>query len=395
MLYRKLFLNFLILLLFIQIVFHYSGLEAIRYMLYSMELAFIFFSLFTSIKKVAKITPELFYLILFLVIIAFNLLLNQQNKINDVSKIFGGIVIFIASFHLYKENNKINIKEKKKVILIALLPLFIYGLDILIGFQESATSMSIFSNSNNYIFFSICCLWLMMIYDFSEKIIMCFIALSFAVTSTLGAFLAIVIATIFYFRKRIFAPRFFVFLTAAALGGGALILYSDLYLFERLRGTANVFYTLINDYSLKEFSNISFGHAMALSGSSDGSDVSFLFRIKLWTESLTYFFNQDMIYWLFGLGFGAIPGINSFGLVAHNDYLTWLVESGFFGFTLIVFGIWIGFLKLRKTKFIIPYLAILIYFFSENLFYNFFAISLFAFCLALTLQIVNNENFTD
>ena len=134
---------------------------------------------------------------------------------------------------------------------------------------------------------------------------------------------------------------------------------------------------------------------MAMSGSNDGSDVSFLFRIKIWTESFTYFFNQNLIFLLFGLGFGATPHINSFGLVAHNDYLTWLIEFGFLGFTLIVLGIWKGFSKLKSTIYIIPYLAILIYFFTDNLYYNFFAIAVFAFCLALTLQKTRNENFTN
>ena len=186
-----------------------------------------------------------------------------------------------------------------------------------------------------------------------------------------------------------------MFFSIAASVGIILIIYSDLYLFERIRGTANVFYTLISDYNINEFADIGFGDAMAMSGSNDGSDVSFLFRIKIWTESLTYFLNQNIIILLFGLGFGATPEINSFGLVAHNDYLTWLIEFGFFGFTLIVYGIWKGFLKLKDTIFIIPYLAILIYFFTENLFYNFFAIAIFSFCLALTLQKIKNENFTD
>ena len=92
----------------------------------------------------------------------------------------------------------------------------------------------------------------------------------------------------------------------------------------------------------------------------------------------------DFFYLVFGSGFGSVPKINSFGLVAHNDYLTWLVDLGISGFLLIVYGVWSSFSKLSKTYFIIPYLTILIYFFTENLFYNFFAVMLFSFCLAAT-----------
>ena len=395
MLYRKIFLNSLIAFLLIQALFHYSDVEMLKYLLYATELSFILFSLLTVIKKVPKLTSEIFYLISFSVLVLFNFFVNQQSQIDDITKIFGGIVIFTASFYLCRGEYTVKKNERIKLIFIAFLPFFIFVIDTIFGYKESENAMSIFSNSNNYIFFSICCIWLMMLYDFSRKLVLSFTALSLAVTSTLGAFLALNIAAVFYFRKKIFSPRFFIFFSIAASVGIILIIYSDLYLFERIRGTANVFYTLISDYNINEFADIGFGDAMAMSGSNDGSDVSFLFRIKIWTESLTYFLNQNIIILLFGLGFGATPEINSFGLVAHNDYLTWLIEFGFFGFTLIVYGIWKGFLKLKDTIFIIPYLAILIYFFTENLFYNFFAIAIFSFCLALTLQKIKNENFTD
>ena len=210
MLYRKIFLNSLILFLLIQVFFHYSGVEILKYALYASELAFIFFSLLTVVRKVPKLTPEIFYLASFLVLVLFSFLLNQENQVNDISKIFGGIVIFTASFYLCSREYEIEKKEIKKILFIALLPLLVFVLDIVLGYSESANSMSIFSNSNNYIFFSICCIWLMMLYDYSRKSILSFTALSFAVTSTLGAFLAFLLATIFYFRKKIFSPRFFL-----------------------------------------------------------------------------------------------------------------------------------------------------------------------------------------
>ena len=176
MLYRKIFLNSLILFLLIQVLFHYSGIEILKYALYAAELAFIFFSLLAVVRKIPKLTPELFYLTAFLVIVLFSLLINQENQVNDITKIFGGIVIFTASFYLCSGEYKIERKEVKKIFFIALLPLLIFVLDTALGYRESVKSMSIFSNSNNYIFFSICCIWLMMLYDFSIKTLLSFMA---------------------------------------------------------------------------------------------------------------------------------------------------------------------------------------------------------------------------
>lgn len=394
MLYRKILLISILIFLFIQTAFHYSELEIIKYLLYSLEISLIGLSLIVVIKGVRKLTVKLFYLVLFLVIVLITFILNGQNKVDDIFKIFGGITIFLSAFYWYSDKAPSTI-EKWMVVLISILPFLVYIFDSLSGFKEGLNSMSIFSNSNNYIFFSLCCVWLMMLYKFPQKIIWGFLALSFAITSTLGAFLGFAVATAFYFRKRILNPRGFAFFGTLAIIGTILILYSDLYLFQRIRGTANVISTLLANYDLSDLSKVSFGEAMALSGSMDGSDVSFLFRIKLWSETIIYFFDQGFVNLLFGLGFGSIPGTNSFGLVAHNDYFTWLIESGFIGFTLIVSGIWVGFLKLKDTQYIIPYLAILIYFMSENLFYNFFALCIFSFCLASSIQQLRNENITN
>lgn len=393
--FRKIFIRLLSFLLSIQTLYHYIGFELLRFLVYAVELTFIFLSLIVVVQQVNRLSGKFIYLSLLALVLLFSFQLNGKSEIDDIFKILGGTVIFLASYYLFNNRVDIGKTEKREVVFVAVLPLVVFLIDSYIGFQENLNAMSIFSNSNNYIFFSLCCLWLMMVYKIPKKIIWGYLAVSFAVTSTLGAFLGITVATAFYFRRKIFIPKFFLLFSVFIMAVAALVLYSDLYLFDRIRGTATVFYTLFTNYSITEFSSIGFGEAMSLSGSSDGSDTSFLFRIKLWTESLLYFLDQSFFYLLFGLGFGSIPDINSFGLVAHNDYLTWFIETGIIGFFFIVFGIWSGFVKLKNTRYIIPYLGILIYFFSENLFYNFFAIMLFAFCLATSLQNTNNENTTD
>jgi hypothetical protein len=407
MYYKKIFLSTLLAMLVIQILFHYTELEAFKYLLYSIELIFIFSSLFSVIKNVNGLNGKFIYLLIFIAIISINLILNKQNKIDDIFKIFASIVIFLATYYL--DNNQLIRSRITQygVIIVSLLPLLVLVIDYTIGFQENSNTMSIFFNSNNYIFYSICCTWLMMINKISNKLVWCFLVLSFAITSTLGAILGVVLSIIFYFRKKILIPSYFIGILIISLLGIYLVLYSDLYLFQKIRGTVNVFNTLISGYNLNEFSEISFGEAMNSSGSLDNSNLSFLFRIKIWSEILTCFFNQDLVNIFFGMGVGSVPKINSFGLVAHNDYLTWLFETGLIGLGIITYGLLYGIKKLGNSRYMIPYVAILIYFFTENLFFNFFGDMIFMYCLAFSIKqvklelIINkiikhqiNENFT-
>lgn len=405
------FLNVLAFLLLTQTVFHYSGSQVTKYGIYITEIVFIFITIFSVLQKGGEKYGFLSYVFLLILTFIPNLILNYNfnYNIDEIVKIFGSVFIFIATFNLSNVSLIfITRKEQFSVYIISIIPFIVYLADSLLGFQRGVNEMSIFSNSNTYIFFSICCVWLMMVFKIPRKFIWIYFVLNFMITSTLGALMAVVLAVLFYYRMKIFKFHYLLGFLTLSLVVLYLVLTSDLYLFERLRGSGDVFYTLYKNYSLSEFSDVSYGQAMALSGSEDGSNVSFLFRIKIWTESIIYFFNQHFIHILFGLGFGSVPKINSYGLVAHNDYLSWLIETGVVGSMVIIYGVWFGFKKLKATEYIIPYLSILIYFISENLYFNFFGDMIFSFCLALSLKQVGfnlffkqeilktkHENFTD
>ncbi|SFS55246.1 O-antigen ligase like membrane protein [Zhouia amylolytica] len=393
---QKLFFSVMIIFLFLQVGYHYSQYDLIKYILYSLEITLLFigFNFFLKNKVGKEAYGGLKYLMLISSIFIVNYTLNGLDGIVDSIKIFGAIIIFLATT-LIKLKPNILKRDKIKVIIMSGIPLLVVIMDKIIGFQESDKSLSIFVNSNNYIFFAICCCWLMLLCNVSKKIVLVYILISFAITSTLGALLSICIATLFYLRKRVFKLKYFLLSVLLILVGMILFDNSDLYLFQRVRGTMNVVSNLLSNYKFSQLSEVGFGEAMKISGSSDGSDVSFLFRIKIWTEILAHFLNQGIENILFGIGFGQIPNVNSFGLVAHNDYLTWLVEFGLFGFLTIIVGLITCFKKLKNTVYIIPYLTILIYFFSENLFYNFFGIVLFAYCTALSIKKNRNESITN
>ncbi|OXG08338.1 hypothetical protein BC749_104287 [Flavobacterium araucananum] len=373
----------------IEIVFHYTGAESVKLLLYGCEILFILFSLNFVIQETKKGMANMTYLIIYVLSVSCTFFLNEHNKIDDAFKIFGGIAIYSASLYSFKNGFVISKKNQIEVGIISLLPLLIFVFDKIIGFQESVYSISIFPNSNNYVLYNICCVWLMMIYNFQKKYILTFLIISFLITTTLGALLSVLIAVCYYFRSKIFRLKYIFSSSFLLIVIVFLITYSDIYIFEKLRNSITVFGSLLNEGSVGNLSSVSFEDALLMSNSKDDSNLSFLFRIKIWTEIIYYFFNQDFFNLIFGLGFRSVPQINSFGLVAHNDYLTWLVDLGFSGFCIIVYGVWSGFKKLSKTEYIIPYLSILIYFFTENLFYNFFAVIIFCFCLATSIRILN------
>lgn len=109
------------------------------------------------------------------------------------------------------------------------------------------------------------------------------------------------------------------------------------------------------------------------------TDLSFLFRLKHWHELLSIYISGNSYEWLFGFGAGAAVQLSASHLVPHNDYLRMLFEFGFitfFGFSMLMILIvsYIG-----RGWYLVPFLAIAIYFSSDNLINNYIAMLLFFF----------------
>ena len=382
-------LNFFTLFVVVAICHHYSRQQLIKNLLYLLELLFVIWLSYDWFQRI-KEKKNLMYFFILIVYFVFHVSLNNQSDLKDLIKIYGTIIVYI-----YVYNFKFNFRnyDQKQIAFIALSPLLVLFIDVIIGFSSGVkNSLSFFYNSNNFIYYTICCAWLLELSGFKRGYIILYLLLSFAVSSTLGAVLAFIIGLSFFLRKKILSIKYVSFMTLFLGSFYTLLMYSDLYLLERIRGTGTLIINLLDDYSISEFSDVSFGEAMSYSNSEDGSNVSFLFRIKIWSECLQVFLSESLVYICLGIGFGTIPMINSFGLVAHNDYLTILIEGGGVGLVILTYGAWSGFLKLKSTIYIIPYLAILIYFFTENLYFNFFGNILFSICLAVSVRQVEKNN---
>ncbi len=115
-------------------------------------------------------------------------------------------------------------------------------------------------------------------------------------------------------------------------------------------------------------------------------DLSFMFRIKHWLELLAVYQAGTPYQWMFGFGLGDSVRVTYLHLIPHNDYLRFLYELGLV--TMIGF-VWV-LVSIVKTIgrgwTLVPLLAMIAYFFSENLVDNFTAMLIFYFSAGTLMQ---------
>jgi hypothetical protein len=121
------------------------------------------------------------------------------------------------------------------------------------------------------------------------------------------------------------------------------------------------------------------------------SDLSFVFRLKHWVDLMAVWAQADLYHWLFGFGVGASVQLSEMRLVPHNDYLRLLFEFGLV--TLLAFAavITLVFARLGRRWETVPFLAMVIYMFSENLIHNFTAMAFVFFSAGVMAERVAHE----
>jgi hypothetical protein len=118
----------------------------------------------------------------------------------------------------------------------------------------------------------------------------------------------------------------------------------------------------------------------------DTKDLSFMFRIKHWLELMEVFQAGTPYQWMFGFGLGDSVRVTKLHLIPHNDYLRFLYELGFVtmaGFVLVLATI---VKSIGRGWTLVPLLAVMVYFFSENLVDNFTAMLIFYFSCGALVQ---------
>jgi len=271
--------------------------------------------------------------------------------------------------------------NKVLVLLICLLPIFLRLFQILARYPDEST-FSFFVNSNNFIYYIIVSFLVFYVITKERKWTIIYLVIGILLSKTIGGFLSIFLSALFLYRNRLFVSKYFIVFIICILFFGSILIYSDFEIFERIRNSSVVFKEILNSSSWGNFKDIEYSEA--INYAKDKRDLSFLFRIKNWSEILYSYKSLDIWHILWGSGFLSIPNITSTKLVAHNDYLGIIYEFGLIPSLLLLSAYFRILFKVKSDFFKLFLLAIAIFHFTENLYYNFLITSLHFFLLGLS-----------
>lgn len=264
--------------------------------------------------------------------------------------------------------------------LLALLPLAVLGVQLAqAGFAFlDIRGAAIFANRNNAALYAITLIGLYVVLTGKPmRSILLFLVVG-VMFGTLGVLLAVVLALTFTVAK----PREVALLALLVfLGAAGYLLFPTVPPFTRVTPVVDSIRYLaegrINLYT------VTFADLVLLLKT---SDLSFLFRLKHWTDLWTIYSNSDAYHWMFGLGIGSSVRLSDMHLVPHNDYVRYLFEFGLLTFSGFVSILAITLWRCGRRWETVPLLAVVIYFFSENLITNYTAMAFFYFAAGALSQ---------
>lgn len=241
------------------------------------------------------------------------------------------------------------------------------------GQFKEGESISIFANRNNAALYALALSPLFIILKIDRRWVGLYLIMVSALFGTLGVFIALMLSIIIVkIRKRNIGTLIIFSMTSLVL----VSIMLNLPVFHRLHNLIEGLKYLYSTGQIQYISQMNYGELSKIMGS---SDVSFFFRIIHWMELMKIYSSGSLLQVLFGHGVGSSVRETSAALVPHNDYLRYLFECGIFAFT----GFLILNLRIAKdigsTYISVPFVTIIIYFFSENLINNFLAMMLFYF----------------
>jgi hypothetical protein len=260
--------------------------------------------------------------------------------------------------------------------LLVLVPLLTWGAQLLqSGFEvDGVRETSIFANRNNAAVYAITVLGLLTVIR-GQPIggvwgVLLFVVVG-AMFLTLGVFLAVVLALALMVGRRRELVLLGLLLLVGVLGYGIAPEFGP---FKRITPVLDSVRLLLEGRI--DLHTVTFGDLVVLLKT---QDLSFLFRLKHWTDLWVLFSNADIYQWLFGQGLGSSVWLSELRLVPHNDYIRVGFELG-----LVTLAAWIVMLvavmvRCGRRWETVPLMVVVIYLFSENLINNYVAMAFFYF----------------
>lgn len=288
-------------------------------------------------------------------------------------KYFGYVAVFCEGKKLASMGYTLRCKNMWLCLLIATPLLMVALLD------KTDMRTTFFANSNVFVYTGLC---LAMFYMFLNRVerksiyVTTSILLAYVLVGTsLGVIVAI-------------AGSFFVLnmkrmnIAAIIFAGLAVILFvafSDISVAVRIRDTIAV-YKALDWYELTHLQDINFYDLQQRVGASGSREdnTSSLWRITQWSGLLTDYFTHPLN---IPFGLGADYSIAKTGLPPHNDHIIILIEYGIIVYGAIFKGIMRVHNRLRDDKIYYLVLAVIFYYFTENLVDTFPPNCLFYFML--------------
>lgn len=353
---------------------------------YVLALSIITFNILFISERYKLIEKKIFYLyIISLILIVINVIINKMGFIEIIKIIGSQLFLFVAFLSINKDYISIK-KQRIFIFILIFIPLLILFFQFFGYFKASSENRelaSIFINRNNAILFLISLVPFLYYLKFKKYILVIYTLFLILLFKTMGALVAFIVAFIYVYKKINIKSLIYLFLLLS-IAFFTFTFLKDLNLssLDRIINMTEIVYMLLTEFSLNQLSQLEYGEAVALTGS---SDLSFLFRIKHWSDIIEYYLNASWINQLFGIGIGNIPNITKMELVAHNDFLKLIVEFGplyFITYIILMFNLLKGVIK--EYRFVsIFFVTIFIYFGTENLMNNFLAMCFFYYFLGL------------
>jgi hypothetical protein len=263
---------------------------------------------------------------------------------------------------------------------LAVVPLLVLALQVAqAGFAVlDLRGASIFANRNNAALYAITLVGLYVVLSGRPvRSILLFLVVG-VMFGTLGVLLAVVMALVVTVAR----PREVLLLgVLLGLGMAGYLLFPTVPPFTRFTPVIDSIRLLYEGRI--DLRTVTFAELVLLLKT---SDLSFIFRLKHWTDLWLVYSSADAYHWLFGFGVGSSVRLSDMRLVPHNDYVRYLFEFGavtLVGFVAILAQVlW----RCGRRWETVPLLAVVIYFFSENLITNYTAMAFFYFAAGALSQ---------
>ncbi len=325
----------------------------------------------------------------FFACLIISFLLNSEYGYIEIIKLICYFLIFYAGYCANFSKKYISFNLKRKT-LVSYLYVIIF-IPILLNFYQriiGVPPVSIFVNSNNYVFYGFASSFLYYAITGNKKFSIILLLVYVLTGSTLGALLALILSLLIFLRKHLSIKHISLALFLAFLGVYAIIKI-DLPIFLRIRDTINIAMGVFSEYSFKNI--VEYDYVTAMSYGEDAANTSFLFRIKHWYNIYEIMLKSSLAEIFFGHGDFSLFKISDARLPAHNDYLMILFDFGLLAFILVLKYI-ITILKAFKNNFTFIFiLCLFVYSITENLYTNFIACQIFYFLVGAYYAILTKK----